>query len=41
MFGVTVQGIGACTPRRRDARPLWYANQAHGTGPAYTVVTAA
>jgi len=22
-----------------DARLLWYANQAHGTGPAYTVVT--
>src|SRR3984957_11926382 len=22
-----------------DARLLWYANQAHGSGPAYTVVT--
>jgi hypothetical protein len=22
-----------------EARPLWYANHAHGTGPAYTVIT--
>jgi hypothetical protein len=31
-------GGGAAT-ERDDARLLWYLNQAHGSGPAYTVVT--